>query len=413
VSFVFPGNEMGHRTKLTYDMLPGSYLSGEEIQHATGDTLKKWLRCRGEPNTGNVADLRRMVQAIYEHECETHEVKLICPDARSLIEYLIQSKKVIDIPTHYDKDLFRGIRDSSAWITCQNEIEGKAPIIYDEVIEEFYAEKNHNASGRCKVLERGHARFALRRSISPFQFGYLPTVPGKENHCAFVIDCPRSMHVSVFKVIVLCEVVPPVLPSSLASVKRVVTVWCGCIAGKGGQCVHGSALLHVVRDLKRANEADESPTSKMCEWNKPNGKSKIDKTTPLAEIMVKRAERLRLTEKRKEVCHREGSGRQIWIPFSLDHYRGLLNSLANEDTVVDVLEVWMEFVDACNAECGGEAAINLWHPDRELHKENKWKMWRDPAPKKLKELEEEIERQEELLRQEEQQEDEDEMEMEE
>lgn len=89
-SFIVPGDAMGNRTKLTYDILPGSYLSAEEIERATGDMLKRWLRCRGEPTTGNLAELRNFVRIGYKHEHETHEVDLICPDARSLIEYLIQ-----------------------------------------------------------------------------------------------------------------------------------------------------------------------------------------------------------------------------------------------------------------------------------------------------------------------------------
>lgn len=389
-TFICPGDELGHRTKLTYDMLPGSYLSKDEIKSATGNQLKRWLKCRGIPTSGDsVPMLREKVTIGYNLESETHQVDLICPDARSLIEYLIQSNQVIDIPAEYDTELLGSINNSSEWIYDQNEIEGKAPILENKVLEDFYVEKNVNASGRCKVLERGHARLALRRSISVYRFRYLQRIPDKENHCAFGIYCPRSMHADKYKVIVLCEVLPATAESlsSLSRIKQVVAVWCACVAAKGGECVHGSALLHVVRDLSRPREEDQSPTSKMCEWNRPKGKSIIDCTKPLASIPIRRAERLRTTDKRKEVCHTEGAGRQKWVPLRERDNIEMLQHLADPDTVKEKLVPWLTLVEKANEACGGEAAINLWNPSRELHRNNNYEMWRDHATNLLKEVE--------------------------
>ena len=153
----------GAPRKLTYDMLPGSYLDERAINAAKRNDLIRWMKCRGIPRGSNalLEDLRNQVLACYKLEKDDPDsVDLQCPDGRSLVEYLVQARKIISVPPLYNSLLQKHVKSSPEWMTDHLSICCNAPVIDNAVIEAYFKEKHVNDSGRCKVLERGHARFA-------------------------------------------------------------------------------------------------------------------------------------------------------------------------------------------------------------------------------------------------------------
>jgi hypothetical protein len=119
-SFVEGGAGYGVRRKLTYDMIPGSYLSKESIldRKTSVEQLARWLACRGRSSSGNKESLKQVCLNALELEmADPGNVNLVCPDARSLIEYLIKSRQVTDIPEQYDQDLCMAVKASPNWLT--------------------------------------------------------------------------------------------------------------------------------------------------------------------------------------------------------------------------------------------------------------------------------------------------------
>jgi hypothetical protein len=373
----------GHQLKLTYDMLPGSYLNKSELQSAGVAQLKRWLKCRGVPcSGGNRDDLRvAAVNMFNVEEANPDNVELQCPDGRSVMEYLIKAKVVreIDVPL-FHTELFETVRDSSEWKETMLDIRAHAAVVDNYVIQRFYKDKDINTSRACKVLDRGHARFANRSILAGF--GYLVSVPRHPNHCAFRIDCPRSFNVTKYKVVVLCKTAT-IEGASVPKVKSVVAVWCACPAAKGGLCVHGSALLHVVRDLDRPIESgvESSPTAQMCVWNRPGGRSLIDSSVRLASLPISRTSRLREASTRDAICHREDAGRLTWPPFLPADELRVLRRLASEEHVEQQLAAFQRFLDVCDQHAGADgcAMSTVYHPQIEPHTASRWSMWRDNA----------------------------------
>lgn len=154
-------------------MLPASYLDESAIKVAKKDDLIRWMQCRGIPRELNppVEALRNQVLTCYKLEKEDPDsLDLQCPDGRSLVEYLIQSRKIIRVPAQFDTPLMKLVKSSPDWKTDHLAICCNAPVVDDAVIEAYFKEKTINKSGRCKVLDRGHARFANRTCLNPHGF---------------------------------------------------------------------------------------------------------------------------------------------------------------------------------------------------------------------------------------------------
>jgi hypothetical protein len=115
------GAGLGKKRKLTYDMLPGSFMTEGMISNASVEPLKRWLKCRGMNCAGtSKEELKRLCLNKLKLESEDPgSVELICPDARSLIEYLIQSRRIkeSEIPPQWNQKLRMDVTTSPHWIT--------------------------------------------------------------------------------------------------------------------------------------------------------------------------------------------------------------------------------------------------------------------------------------------------------
>lgn len=263
---------------LTYDMVPGSRMTMEQVEakNTTPDEFKAWLRARGMPYSSednvslNKNMLRDRVRAQLKIEFEDPStVRLRCPDGRSLLHYLVErGHRPPEILILQSLQFLRRV-PSSHWVSDLEQIKRFSPVVTESLLKDYYKKKDKNKSGKMRVLEDGYRRIASCTFLDTFC--YLDNAKGAGT-CAYKMRVPRSMVNDKYLVFVFCSVRDPVDGETLARIASIEAVSCPCPAGADGLCIHVSALLQAVQNLDRPiDKAEDKPcTSVACEWNKPS-----------------------------------------------------------------------------------------------------------------------------------------------
>ena len=296
---------------LTYDMVPNSYLSDTRIASSavTTNELKAWLRARGLPlshdgrdDKSTLLDMVRAERCMEKERADKGDARPVrlCCTGDCAYAYLLRTSIVSSShpsARQHDDALKKYVTTAStnAWECSVATLPKVMPILKEDVLRAHYQHLLDNSrTGDIRVIKEGFRRIATRTYLDGFGMMNI-TDENYANHVAVKLKVDASMRIlkhhvyAVFDVstTATCTHCPPNHAShehqAPPTIRRIVALWCSCEAGLGGQCVHGSSLLHALLNVKREENIETSPTSRLCWWNQPSSSVRsFDVTQPAA-----------------------------------------------------------------------------------------------------------------------------------
>ena len=314
---------------LTFKMVEGSKLPMMPVAENSVPTLKRFLKTRSHPASGvNKPDLVLQIEQLLELEKQNkargHWVRLRDPDGGSLHTYL-RDRLGRRFP-HLNGEHPAPPYDSAEWITGIDKIAEVCPVLQRITMLIFYGDRMRGVKELPKVLKDGYQRMVNRRG---HQLRFHPAVSGGDGVCWFQCDIPASMKPLPYKVTLAMEYMERMeeeeeefeLPATLRLATRILNVRCSCPAGADGNsphCIHGAALLWIIRNLPREDEVAKPHvpcTSKLCRWIIPSEGEAYDVRKPVAYMPITRDDPSK-PFKRYHPSRSEEAQRAKYVPYT-------------------------------------------------------------------------------------------------
>ena len=347
---------------LTFEMVKGSKLPAMPVKKIDGAVLKRFLKTRGYPAGHAKPELVRQVKNLLELEeknkADGNWVRLRDPDGGSLHTYL-RDKRGVRFP-HLVGEFEAPGNESAEWITGIDKIAEVCPVLQEITMWTHYGVKMRGVKDLPKVLKDGYRRIVNRRGV-PLRFH--PAVSGRDGVCWFQCDIPASMKPLPYKVTLAMEYMERMeeeeeefeLPATLRLATRILNVRCSCPAGADGNsphCIHGAALLWIIRNLPREDEVAKPHvpcTSKLCRWIIPSEGEAYDVRKPVAYMPITRDDPSK-PFKRYHPARSEEAQRAKYVAY---HPKDALNNVRDAPTRVEAMAKLCEVIkgDLNSAPC--------------------------------------------------------------
>jgi hypothetical protein len=219
-------------------------------------------------------------------------IRIRDPSGRSLHQHLVNllPGAIGDWPQLVQQDATLN-PPSDGWVEDLDDI-----MLERGVMRAYFEAKLANSESSGKIWHGGYKRMVNQTSITTFH--YHPPTAEKPTLCHIRYHVPASMRSTKYPVVVALEFVPAldasedgIVPATPALITRVLTVKCNnCKGGGAGSypfCIHGSATLFVMYNLRRpdgdvAAKAYVPTTAALCRWNVPGQGEAYDVEKPIA-----------------------------------------------------------------------------------------------------------------------------------
>ena len=267
--------------ELTEEDIPGAALGGRDPGVLSVAELKRWLACRGASRRGRKAEL---VLRVTEYIATGLDQQLIDPDGGANVERKRQRLQTMGLGTssgHPNLDCAVPVPESGWGKSLK-----KLPAASFATIYRHFMERSLEVVIGIRSRSQGNAAhdeqsgyetdtdmFSSFRGIDKgyrfFKDGHVQAI---EYHD--LQDDPERCYVR-------CKVLPSMRRTQLYRARILLrregfveVAYCVCTAGLAGCCNHTAALLYALEEFVRIGlrEEPESPTSRLCTWNRPRSK---------------------------------------------------------------------------------------------------------------------------------------------
>ena len=344
---------------ITFDMVPGSYMSDEKIfqtadpvtgrvpPQPTGAECKSWLKARShnltQTGAGGGNELSRLeglwgaVRSARLTEIEAEKrgddvIQLRSPNGECLHEILLREGKITKTIRCARAEVLGKIpMDASRWHDNLSDLKASLPHLTLPQLRIYFKGKDLSED-LPSVLKKAYRRIGSRTVLPNFRycesvdFGDLVKL-GSGELCGVVsMDVPASMRQQDYEVHVVVRTKEVQAPLTLRRVVQIESAVCGCLAGKGGMCVHVASVLAAVESIERPPDSivQSSATSKLSWWNhKARWKHcRFDINQPLAclpyfqqTIKLEKDGTIKAVENRRRTfMHDTTEGRALLVP---------------------------------------------------------------------------------------------------
>ena len=281
--------------------VPGASLHGRDPGMLTVPELKRWLACRGASRRGRKADL---VLRVSEYIAAGLDKEIVDPDGGANVERKrAQLEKAgLDQSTGHPNLQCDVPAPESGWVKSLRKLPTVTfASIYNHFMERslkvvvgLAAARQHvsrSASGEESDVEVYSSFRGIDKGYKFFKDGHVQAIEfhdldGNPERCYVRSKVLPSMR----------KTEPYRARICLFRDGMVEVAYCVCTAGLAGCCNHIAGLLYALEEFVRLGlrEEPESPTSRLCKWNKPRSK----KVAPCKVADIRLSQSQFLKEKR-------------------------------------------------------------------------------------------------------------------